>query len=30
MREEHLDKWFYAQPELIEAILENLQLAGLE
>ena len=30
MREEHLDKWFYAEPQLIEDILEGLRLAGFE
>jgi tetratricopeptide (TPR) repeat protein len=30
LREEHLGKWFYAQPELIEQTVEGLRKAGLE
>ena len=30
MREEHLNKWFYAEPQLIEDTLEGLRLAGFE
>jgi len=30
MREEHLIKWFYAEPELIEQIMVGLRMAGLE
>jgi len=30
MREEHLVKWFYAEPELIEQIMVGLRMAGLE
>ena len=30
LREHHLQKWFFAQPELIEHTLEGLRKAGLE
>ena len=30
LREHHLHKWFFAQPELIEHTLEGLRKAGLE
>ena len=30
LREYHLDKWMYAQPELAEMVLEGLSEAGLE
>jgi TolB-like protein/Tfp pilus assembly protein PilF len=30
MREEHLVKWFYADPELIEQIMVGMRMAGLE
>jgi TolB-like protein len=30
MRDEHLDKWFYAVPEVSERTLEGLRLAGME
>ena len=30
MRDDHLSKWFYAQPELAEMVLEGLEEAGME
>jgi TolB-like protein/Tfp pilus assembly protein PilF len=30
LRESHLNKWFYAQPELADMVLEGLSEAGLE
>jgi TolB-like protein/Tfp pilus assembly protein PilF len=30
LRTEHLHKWFYAQPELIELVIDGLRKAGLE
>ena len=30
LREEHLVKWFYAAPELIEQIMIGMRMAGLE